>query len=111
MSATGRERLLPSSPNPDLPPQGQLADTADVIDGWSGDIADLVGHAENGRMGRRAIMASTVEEATHLSLSELDRQIAIARWRVGVATKSTLRNLARKRLDMLEAVRSDRTSA
>ena len=61
-------------------------------------------------MGKRAVMATTLEEAEHLSSAELDRQIAVAQWRLGSAIKATLRNLARKRLTMLEGVKAGRVT-
>ena len=59
-------------------------------------------------MGKRGVMATTLEEVAQLSPAELDRQIAVAQWRLGAATKSTLRNRARKTLRMLENAQAER---
>lgn len=62
-------------------------------------------------MGKRAAVATSSAEAQRLSPAELDRQIAFARWRLGAATKSTLRNSARKHLAMLKRVKGKREAA
>jgi hypothetical protein len=52
-------------------------------------------------MGKRGKFADTHENAAKLQPHELAQQTAHARWRLGFAGNSTLRNLARKRLAML----------
>ena len=61
-------------------------------------------------MGGRGVIAGTPEEARRLSAAELDRQIAVTRWRLGAISKSTIRSMARKRLAMLEDVKAERTA-
>ena len=61
-------------------------------------------------MGKRSGVPDTVEEASRLTDAELDKLIVHARWRLGDVKNSVLRNLARKRLEMLENAKAARES-
>lgn len=59
-------------------------------------------------MGKRSVNATTLDEALKLTANALDEQIAHAKWRVGAVSKASLRSSARKRLAMLEQVKTER---
>ena len=61
-------------------------------------------------MGKRSGVPDTVEEASRLTDAELDKLIVHARWRLGDVKNSVLRNLARKRLEMLENAKAARSN-
>ena len=57
-------------------------------------------------MARRSGSPDTAEDAPRVAEAERDERIAPAKWRLGYARKSVLRNRTRKHLALLEAAKA-----